>query len=213
MELVKEEQRERWSQVLRDTLPAHLSAEALGDPALTWLFRELRAAELVGRDGADVLADAVEMRPLTGIRDTARVLHGRVRILTRDAQVQTGRAWAERLPQVADPDRRRYLAELAEAMDARVQRLGEHAAGTVPLWATRALGPVPDDPSARADWQQRASGVAAYREMHGYDNPGDPIGPQPSKVSPEARADWHCALAALGRVDGMDLLGVPDKVI
>ena len=213
MELVKEEQRERWSQVLRDTLPAHLSAEALDDPALTWLFRELRAAELAGRDGAGVLADAVEMRPLTGIRDTARVLHGRVRILTRDAQVQTGRTWSQRLPDIADPDRRRYLAELAEAMDARVQRLGEHAADTAPLWATRALGPVPDDPSARADWQQRASVIAAYREMHGYDNPGDPIGPQPSRVSPEARADWHSALAALGRVDGMDLLGVPDEVL
>jgi hypothetical protein len=49
--------------------------------------------------------------------------------------------------------------------------------------------------------------------MHGYDNPGDPIGPQPSRVSPEARADWHSALAALGRVDGMDLLGVPDEVL
>lgn len=213
MELVKEEQRERWSQVLRDTLPAHLSAEALDDPALTWLFRELRTAELGGRDGSGVLADAVEMRPLTGIRDMARVLHGRVRILNRHAQVQIGRTWSERLPDVADPDRRRYMAELAEAMDARVQRLGEHAADTAPLWATRALGPVPDDPSARADWQERASVVAAYREMHGYDNPGDPIGPQPSRVSPEARADWHSALAALGRVDGMDLLGVPDEVL
>ncbi len=151
MELVKEEQRERWSQVLRDTLPVHLSAEALDDAALTWLFRELRAAELAGRDGAGVLAAAVEMRPLTGIRDVARVLHGRVRILTRDAQVRIGRTWSERLPEVADPDRRRYMAELAEAMDARVQRLGEYAADTAPLWATRALGPVPDDPSARAE--------------------------------------------------------------
>jgi hypothetical protein len=127
--------------------------------------------------------------------------------------LRTGRTWAERLPDVAGPGRRRYLAELAEAMDARVQRLGEHAADTAPLWATRALGPVPDDPSARAEWQDRASVVATYREMHGYDNPGDPIGPQPSRVSPEARADWHSALAALGRVDGMDLLGVPDEVL
>jgi hypothetical protein len=213
MELVKEEQRERWSQVLRDTLPAHLSAEALDDAALTWLFRELRTAELAGRDGSGVLAEAVEMRPLTGIRDVARVLHGRVRILTRDAQVQIGRTWSERLPDLADPDRRRYMAELAEAMDARVRRLGQHASDTAPLWATRALGPVPDDPSARAEWQERASVVAAYREMHGYDNPGDPIGPQPSRVSPEARADWHSALAALGRVDGMDLLGVPDEFL
>ncbi len=213
MELVKEEQRERFSQVLRDTLPGHLSAEALDDAAVTWLFRELRAAELAGRDGAALLAEAVDMRPLTGIRDPARVLHGRVRILTRDAQVQIGRTWAERLPDVADPEKRRYMADLAAAIDARVQRLGEHAAETAPLWATRALGPVPDDPAARAEWQERASVVAAYREMHGYENPGDPIGPQPSKASPEARADWHSALAALGRVDGMDLLGVPDEVL
>jgi len=213
MELVKEEQRERWAHVLRDTLPEHLAAEALDDAAVTWLFRELRGAELAGRDGAAVLAEAVEMRPLTGIRDIARVLHGRVRILTRDAQIQVGRTWAERLPDVANPERRRYLAQLAEAIDARVWRLGEHAADTSPLWATRALGPVPDDPAARAEWQERASVLAAYRAMHGCENPGDPIGPQPSKASPEARADWHSALVALGRVDGMDLLGVPDEVL
>jgi hypothetical protein len=85
--------------------------------------------------------------------------------------LRTGRTWAERLPDVAGPGRRRYLAELAEAMDARVRRLGEHAADTAPPWATRALGPVPGDPSARAEWQVRASVVAAYREMHGYDIP------------------------------------------
>src|SRR5258708_38825686 len=39
------------------------------------------------------------------------------------------------------------------------------------------------------------------------------MGPEPSKASAEARADWHSALAALGGVDGMDLLGVPDEVL
>src|SRR6266536_2307754 len=107
----------------------------------------------------------------------------------------------------------RYMTELAEAIDARAARLGEHAADTAPLWATRTLGPVPEDPAARADWTARASVVAAYREMHGYENPGDPIGPEPSKTSPETRADWHAALAALGAIDGMDLLGVPDEVL
>ena len=110
IEPVKKQQRQRWSQVLGHTLLAHLSAEALDYVALTWLFRELRAAELSGRDGAGVLAEA-KMRPLTGIRDVARVLHGRVRILTRDAQVQTGRTWAERLPDMAD------LHAIASALD------------------------------------------------------------------------------------------------
>jgi hypothetical protein len=52
--------------------------------------------------------------------------------------------------------------------------------------------------------------VAAYRERYGYAHPGEPIGPEPAKTSPEARAAWHAALAALGRVDGIDLRGCTD---
>ena len=95
-------------------------------------------------------------------------------------------------------------------MDDRTRRLGEHAAATEPAWARQSLGPVPDDPVARLDWEQRASLVAAYRERYGYAHPDDPIGPEPSKASPEARAAWHTALAALGRVDGIDLRGCTD---
>jgi hypothetical protein len=213
MELAKDSARERFGRVLRDTLPGHLAADALKDAALTWLFRDLRAAELAGRDGSEVLAEAVAMRPLTGARDVARVLHGRVRILTRGAQPEVGRSWAERVPEVADPEVGRYMRDLAEAIDARTERLGQHVAETAPLWATQTLGPVPEDPAARAGWEKRAATMAAYREMWGYDNPGDPIGPEPAKTSPEARAHWHEALAALGRVDGMDLLGVRDEVL
>ena len=213
LELAKDAARERFGRVLRDTLPAYLAEDALKDGASTWLFRELRAAELAGRDGGQVLADAVAMRPLTGARDVARVLHGRVRILTRGAQPEVGRRWAERVPEAAEGEVGQYMRELAEAIDARTERLGEHAAETAPLWATRTLGPAPEDPAARADWQERASAIAAYREMWGYDNPGDPIGPEPAKTSPEARAAWHSALAAVGAVDGMELAGVPDQVL
>jgi hypothetical protein len=50
-----------------------------------------------------------------------------------------------------------------------------------------------------------------YREIYGYESPTDAIGPEPSRVSPEARADWHAALAALGRIDGIDLRGCSDS--
>lgn len=105
---------------------------------------------------------------------------------------------------------RRYLREIAEAMDDRAHRLGEHAAQTQALWARQAFGPVPDDPVGRAHWEQRASVVAAYRERYGYSHPGDPIGPEPAKTSPEVRAAWHGALNALGPVDGIDLRGCTD---
>jgi hypothetical protein len=92
-------------------------------------------------------------------------------------------------------------------MDDRARRLGEHAAMTEPLWARQALGRVPGagDPAARLDWEHRASVIAAYRERYGHDHPADPVGPEPTRNSPEARAAWYAALAAFARIDGIDL--------
>jgi hypothetical protein len=62
-------------------------------------------------------------------------------------------------------------------MDDRARRLGQHTARTAPTWAITALDPVPGDPAARHDWEHKASEIAAYREMYGYEHPSDPIGP------------------------------------
>jgi hypothetical protein len=120
------------------------------------------------------------------------------------------RPWTERVPSTGSADLDRYLRELAEAMDDRVRRLGEHTAATQPLWARQGLGQVPSESVARLEWEQRASLVAAYRERYGYADPAEPIGPAPAKTSPEARAAWHAALSALGRVDGIDLRACTD---
>jgi hypothetical protein len=58
-------------------------------------------------------------------------------------------------------------------MEARKQRIGEHAAASHLPWAVTALGPVPADPAARLEWEQRAASVGAYRELSGYAQPGD----------------------------------------
>ena len=42
-------------------------------------------------------------------------------------------------------------------MDARKDRIGEHAAEHALPWAVNALGPVPGHPLDRLDWQRRAS--------------------------------------------------------
>ena len=114
------------------------------------------------------------------------------------------------MPSTDSADLDRYLHELAKAMDDRVRRLGEHAAATQPLWARQALGPIPSDPVACLEWEQRASLVAAYRERYGYADPADPIGPAPAETSPEARAAWHAAFSALGRVNGIDVRACTD---
>ena len=98
-------------------------------------------------------------------------------------------------------------------MDARKDRIGEHAAEHALSWATGALGPVPGHPVDRLEWQRRAASIGAYRELSGYDNPVDLIGPEPAAAAPDRRAAWYEALAALGPVDGPDVRGMPDGTL
>ena len=95
-------------------------------------------------------------------------------------------------------------------MDGRKQRLGQHAAQIAPAWAITALSPVPDDATARQDWERRASSIAAYREMYGYDHPDDPIGPEPTQDTPDQRAAWHEAFFALSQASAPDVRAMRD---
>jgi hypothetical protein len=61
------------------------------------------------------------------------------------------------------------MTEIAEAMDDRQRRIGQHAAAERPLWATQALGDLPGQPEARADWERRAAPelrAARRQEQH-----------------------------------------------
>ena len=200
----------KFENALRGALPADLADQALDDPACAWLWRSLREAEAAGLDGGQVLRRAVAVRTMTGARDVARVLDSRVRHMLDGVRTQPFRPWIQRIPPTGSADLDRYLHELGQAMDDRIRRLGEHTTVTQPLWARQVLGPVPSDPLARLDWEQRAAVVAAYRERYGHAHPADPIGPAPAKTSPEARAAWQAAMNALGSVDGIDLRGCTD---
>ncbi len=46
--------------------------------------------------------------------------------------------------------------------------------------------------------------------MPGYDHPAEPIGPEPAGDSPDKRAAWHTALAALGPAGDGSVCGLPD---
>jgi hypothetical protein len=209
-DLARQAQAARFEQALRDALPADLAAQALADPACTWLWRTLREAEAAGLDGTEVLQQAAAERSMSSARYAARVLDSRMRRMLGGVQPRPSSPWSERVPDMGSPELDRYMNELAAAMDDRTRRLGEHAAETQPLWARQAFGPVPDDLVAQADWEQRASLVASYRERYGFARPADPIGPAPGKTSPEARAAWQAAMAAISKVDGIDLVGCTD---
>src|SRR5690348_13812896 len=97
------------------------------------------------------------------------------------------------------------MAEVAAAMDDRQRRIGEHAAQERPLWATQSLGQVPGDPAERAQWERKAGQLGAYREITGWDHPGDAIGPEPPRGNPETWAEWHATFAVMARVEGIDV--------
>jgi hypothetical protein len=72
---------------------------------------------------------------------------------------------------------------------------------------------VPTEPADRLGWEQRASSIGAYRELYGYQHPAEPIGPEPAGDSPDKRAAWHEAFAALGTAGDAQVRGMTDGML
>ncbi|MFD5906535.1 MobF family relaxase [Streptomyces microflavus] len=115
----------------------------------------------------------------------------------RDAQMEAMDSYRARTPDL-DGDLGRFMGEWAELMDQRTERLGQRVAEQQPEWAMVRLGPVPEDPTERADWEMRAGRIERYREAHSFDKEADAIGQAPPDGAVEARADWERARRALG---------------
>jgi hypothetical protein len=174
-----------------------------------WLWRTMRAAELAGLHASQVLAAAIGERDLAGARDLTAVIDARLRYRLGALVPAPAGPWSAQVPAIADPERRAFAAQIAAMMDARKDRIGEHAEHAPP-WAVAALGPVPEDPRDRSDWQRRAASIGAWRELSGHGDPADPIGPEPVAAASDMRAAWHEALAAVAPADGPDVRGMPD---
>ena len=69
---------------------------------------------------------------------------------------------------------------------------------------------MPPDPVDRLEWENRAAHIGAYRQLYGWDHSAEPCGPEPAGDSPEKRAAWHAAHAAMTRTESLDLRGEPD---
>ena len=99
---------------------------------------------------------------------SAAVIDARIRRRHDDLVPLPAAAWSAQVPETDDPERRRFLTQLAAVMDDRRRRIGEHAAASSLPWAVTALGTVPDDPAERLAWQQKAAAIGAYRELSGH---------------------------------------------
>ena len=157
-----------------------------------WLWRTMRAAELAGLDAGQLLAAAIAERDLAGARDIPAVIDARLRHRTGSLIPLPAGPWSAQVPALADPERRAYAAEIAAMMDARKDRIGEHAAEGALPWAVNALGPVPEHPLDRLDWQRRASSIGAWRNCPATTTPptrsaGNRSRPFPTRGLPGTR--------------------------
>jgi hypothetical protein len=202
---------QRYQGMLTDVLPP--GYQQAPSHRAKWLWRTLRTAELAGLDARQVLAVAVGERDLTGARDVHAVIDARIRRRAGTLAPLPVGPWSAQLPDIADGERHEYAKQIAALMDARKKRIGEHAATDTLSWAVSALGTAPEDPVTRLAWQRRAASIGAYRELSGYNHPVDPIGLEPATGSPDLRAAWHEALAALGPADGPDVRGMSDGTL
>ena len=200
-----EQNRDRYADILVGTLDPATMDRLDGEDGVDRFWRAVRGAELAGHRPEQLLPQLVAQRSLGDAESISDVLRHRLHRAVGDAPQPVATSWAERTHGVDDGrggDLARFRVELAEAMDRRESVLGEQLAEDPPQWAldAPALGPVPDDPIARAQWIERAGAVAGAREWIGaHDLPeAVALGPAPSRENPDARAAWERAWGALG---------------
>ena len=194
------------------TLLDHLAAEETisdaqrlalaADEAYESLERLLRTAEVAGHDPRRVLQDALTARSLDTARNPARVLHHRISEQLRGQLSVHLSSYTDVIPHNIAGERRERLHELADDADERRRELGADTAARAPQWAVEALGAVPDDAIARADWEQRAGWAAAHRELAEHTDETDALGAPPPAGLTEKHAAWRTAHQALGLPDG-----------
>ncbi|MFE2749615.1 MobF family relaxase [Streptomyces scopuliridis] len=169
------------------------------------IYRALREAELAGHDGPQVLQNAITRASMTSPEpdNVTALINWRIERELEHRQPENapaGHSWTDRTPDM--PGIEGMVArELAEAMDARRDVLGERLTEEPPEWALRHLGPVPEDVLDRAEWSRRAGTVEGYRELYNVDAPNTAIGRVPAKGAVEQRAAWEAAHVALGRTE------------
>ncbi|MEU9837323.1 MobF family relaxase [Streptosporangium sp. NPDC048047] len=203
-DLVEQHQRTKHQEILAESLGEELYERLrVEDPST--VYRQLWAAELAGHDARALVADALGSDGL-GAADTVdkvpSLLFWRIdrQLKTRTPEREpAGASWVERTPADLEGPAGELARARAEAMDARVQALGERAVQEPPAWALERLGPVPEDLEQRAEWQQRVAAVEAYREQYQVEAPSTVIGPPPGRGMVTQYAAWEAAYQAMGR--------------
>jgi len=111
----------------------------------------------------------LQQQRLIAGRDAAAVEQ---RIEQRAADLVAERRWAA---EHTGLDARQRELDRALSLDAGIR--GHAATQDPPSYLTNSLGPVPDEPGQRIEWERLAGRVEQHREIHGITDPDRPLGP------------------------------------
>ncbi len=196
----REQCRAMLAEMLGTDSVARLDAEQ-ADP----LYRHLRERQLQGHDIEALLRDAIgDPRSLADARELGALLQDRVEKAAARRTPErepAGSDWAVRTPESLEGELGEFAREVAEAIQARQEHLGQQVAEEAPEWALDRLGALPEQEPDRGAWEERAGIVAVYREMYEVEGTGTVIGQAPPRGAVEQRAAWQAAYDALGRPD------------
>jgi hypothetical protein len=192
----------------RGALTASQAAALRDDEAKDTLGRLLRQIEMSGRDASRILDIAVDERELDTAESLAKTLHWRIKQAAEERGInvdtlepsedQIEATWKGRTPVIGDPDTDHMLGDTSLQMDVRTHTLGQEALERPPTWLADHLGQPPaEDVVERGMWAERAGRVLAFRELVGIVDEAAPLGPEPSRRTPEIRAAFMNAHDAL----------------
>jgi conjugative relaxase-like TrwC/TraI family protein len=169
------------------------------DEAFGSLDRLVRYGEIAGHDRGTVLSAALSTGSLDGSRSTAKVLHSRVQQELRGKLTPQLDSFHDLIPAGHDTAWTPYLSKVADLLDERRGELGAEVADRGDAWAVRDLGDVPDDPTARLEWEDRAGWAQTWRELAGVDSDADPLGAAPPSGAITDHAVFRTAHHVLDR--------------
>jgi hypothetical protein len=205
--LAREARRQRWAALAEASFPRLDPDDVAQSPSWPGLVAAWRRAEASGLDLDAAAQKLVTNMPVAG--DPVAVLHDRV-------QRWTDTAAPQRLPEqafiaglipaaaehVTDPETRKALAERAALIEQRAEALVARAIAAGEPWIGK-IGPPPDNPARRLQWERATATVTAYRDRHGVTDPTNPFGEPTGGGQWTRRADRRRAQAAADQARGL----------
>jgi hypothetical protein len=197
--IAREARKDRWTALAAAALLNVRAEDAAASPAWPGLVAAWRRADAAGLDLDTAMPQLAAHRahdtdPIAALRDRVERWFEAASPGTRATRAMIA-GLIPAATDVSDPDIDQALAERAALIEQRAETLVARALANSEPWLTK-LGPPPERPGQRIQWERAVATVAAYRDRHGVTDPHRPFGEPSGEGQWTRRADRRRAQAA-----------------